>query len=837
MKAFLSHSSKDKAYVEDVASLLRPGSYELDSETFDAGLVNSQAIVKALQRVDLFCLFLSENSVNSAYVEFELLLGLEFIASGRIARFLAICLDDVAFAQASSNAKFFNIVRKTLTPEGASRLIEGTLISVKQADENSFHPFVGREKELQELENQIADYDRPAAKGIFISGNYGSGRRSLARNFYQSQYPRSGRVIPGIKIDAFSGIHELHRNILTTLRPSLTARELRERIQAFELASIDEKRRQTADLLNSLLTAHEAAFLIDNGGLLTDSGALTEEVDAVISKLSARPHPPAIIIAPRMSPLKLRRPQNDLAYVSVRSLPYEATKRLLSRLIKDRDIPLTSEAMDSLVKLSDGHPFNIYRLVIEITEHGVDTFLANPTNFIDWKHRQSSEYVSKIELNESEATILALLRTVPELDFSAIAEALEMNVQLASDSLSRLVNLHVIDGNGDRFQVSPAVLVAVERDKRVRISRDIEQNAMRSIAKSLSLRLEEGTASVSLVDTAVLASLNTNDEMSGFAAAFLLPSHYVWMAKRSYDQRSWEPSIRYAQEGLKGSNRLSLEGIVAACRYICLPAARTGNLIAFDEGITKLRGLNGNDWVKSNIAFLEGFNARLKGRLPTAEKFFREAYDFSPGNISAARELAAICLARDNLDEAEKFAREAFSHAQRNPYVVDILLAVLVKKHGRNAKRVTEINDMFDTLSKVGEEGGKSFYTTRKAEFEHLWGSNKEALRLIELAIKKTPTLFEPQRIYAEILLKDGNKSRASSVLDGMREMVGARNVEDSRTNYRSYLVTYAHYLVEIGEWDQAKKIYDDGAIFTEQERRAAVKEIEITQSYSSKKV
>ncbi|MBY5354956.1 hypothetical protein HFO94_15685 [Rhizobium leguminosarum] len=643
-------------------------------------------------------------------------------------------------------------------------------------------------------------------------------------------------MIPGIKIDAFSGIHELYRNILTTLRPTLTARELRERIQAFELASIDEKRRQTADLLNGLLAAHETAFLIDNGGMLTDSGALTEELDAVISKLSARPHPPAIIIAPRMTPMKLRRSQNDLAYVGVRALPYEATKRLLSRLTKDRDISLSNESLDSLIKLSDGHPFNVYRVVQEIVERGVDVFLASPSDFIDWKHRQSSEYLSKIELGDIDIKLLALLRTVPELDFSAIVAALEMDAQLISDALYRLANLHVIDGSGDRFQVSPAVLVAVERDRRVRISRDAEQNAMRSIAKSLSVRLEEGTASVALVDTAILASLDTNDEMSGFAAAFLLPSHYVWIAKRSYDQRAWERSIRYAKEGLKGSNRLSLEGVVAACRYICLPAARAGDVIAFDEGITKLKSLNGNDWVKSNIAFLEGFNARLKGRLPTAEKLFRDSYDFSPGNISAARELAAICLARDNLDEAEKFAREAFSHSQRNPYVVDILLAVLVKKHGRNAKRVTEINDMFDILSKIGEEGGKSFYTTRKAEFEHLWGNNKEALRLIDVAIKKTPTLFEPQRIYAEILLKDGNKLRASSVLDGMREMVGARDLEDSRTNYRSYLVTYAHYLIEIGEWDQAKKIYDDGAIFTEHERKAAIKEIEVTQSYSTKK-
>ncbi|SNB83255.1 MULTISPECIES: toll/interleukin-1 receptor domain-containing protein [unclassified Agrobacterium] len=836
MKAFLSHSSKDKGYVEEVASLMRPGSYELDSETFDAGLLNSQAIIQALRRADLFCLFLSSNSVQSAYVEFELLLGLEFIASGKIAKFLAVCLDEEAFSQASANAKFFNIVRKRLTPESAVRLIEGTLISTGKADEIGFNPFLGREKELLELERQISDHSRPAAKALFISGNHGSGRKSLAKAFYQTQFPRSGKMIPEIKIDDFTGIHELYRNILSTLRPTLTAKELRSRIQAFELVNLDEQRRQTADLLNALLPAQEAAFLVDNGGILTDSGSLTDEINGLISKLATRPHPPAIIIAPRMIPSKFRRQENDLAYVGVRSLSYEATKRLLSRLTKDKDIILSDEAMDELIKLSDGHPFNIYRLIQEIEERGALSFLSSPSDFLDWKHRQSSEYLAKLYLTELDIQILALLRSVPELDFSAIVSALSVDAETTSDALSKLSHLHVVDGTADRFQISPALRVAVERDRRIKLPKAVEQNAMRNIANSLSVRLEEGTASISLVNTAIIASLDSSENLSGFAAAFLLPSHYVWMAKRYYDQKSWEDSIRHAREGLKGAARLSIEGVVAACRYLCLPGARIGDADAFDEGMSKLEAINTTNWVGSNVAFLKGFQARLKGLLPKAEPLFRRAYELSPGNTSAARELASICLARDNLDEAERFAREAFGQAQRNPYVVDIFLAVLIRKHGRNAKRVSEINEMFDVLEKVGEEGGKSFYTTRRAEFEHLWGSNKEALRLIELAIKKTPRLFEPQRIYAEILLKDGNKIRASSVIDGMREMVNARDVEDSRTNYRAYLVTYSHYLIEIGEWEQAKNVYEDINIFSDKEREAAIKEIEVTQGYSSRR-
>lgn len=125
MKVFLSHSSKDKGFVESVTDLLRPGTFELDSQTFDAGLINSEAIIKSLQRCDLFCLFLSNNSINSSYIDFETMLGIEFIASGKIGRFLAICLDDGAFEKAATNVKFFNVVRKCLEVESTARLILG----------------------------------------------------------------------------------------------------------------------------------------------------------------------------------------------------------------------------------------------------------------------------------------------------------------------------------------------------------------------------------------------------------------------------------------------------------------------------------------------------------------------------------------------------------------------------------------------------------------------------------------------------------------------------------------------------------------------------------------
>ena len=73
-------------------------------------------------------------------------------------------------------------------------------------------------------------------------------------------------------MDAFAGLEELYRKILGALRPTIGVSELRTRIQAFALASNEAKARLIAQLFNTLLTAREAAFLLDAGGILTDSG-------------------------------------------------------------------------------------------------------------------------------------------------------------------------------------------------------------------------------------------------------------------------------------------------------------------------------------------------------------------------------------------------------------------------------------------------------------------------------------------------------------------------------------------------------------------------------------
>jgi hypothetical protein len=114
MKAFLSHSSRDKGIVTAVADELGAANVELDSETFDRGILNVTAIQEALKQYTLYVLFMTKDALASGAVRYEALVAQELFARGIVERFLVICLDEEAFASAEEQWKAFNFVRRAV---------------------------------------------------------------------------------------------------------------------------------------------------------------------------------------------------------------------------------------------------------------------------------------------------------------------------------------------------------------------------------------------------------------------------------------------------------------------------------------------------------------------------------------------------------------------------------------------------------------------------------------------------------------------------------------------------------------------------------------------------
>lgn len=687
MKAFLSHSSKDKALVEEVARFLGGASVELDQNTFDFGELNSEAIADALDRSDLFVLFISSASILSPIVRFEARLAQELYVRGALAKMLFVCLDSASFDRADAGWKNYNIVRHETSAKTIARLIQSTLLDLRAQRGIAEQPFVGRSEDLDAAKERLIDPDKPrGVTSIFVSGNTGVGRRTFARHLYRDVFPEVKSSIAEIAIEDFDGLDELYRKILDQVVSRKTFVELTKDLIDFSNKTDDEKISALVDATAQLQRSRDAIILRDHGGLLNENGSIRKFIQDVIERLDAYPFPPVILVTERTPPQTERSKTPQVVYCPLSSLSPAAVRQLIAMRLRQLGVKYEADQLNRLVELSDAHPFNVNFMMEAINAYTLQVFLANPTSLIVWKNKRTSEFVESIVTNADENIVLSVLRNFPALDFNLLSAACELTIADTAMALASLMDKHLIENGSDTYFISPPLKGAIDRSRRFALAPDRLRRSLQIVSASLNTVDAEAPVPVSMVEAGILASLQADDELPAFVEALLLPSQLVWLARRRYDERHFDDCIKLANDALGSLSRLSLAGRVEACRLLCLSAARVGNSIEFDKGLKSLKSIPAEKWINSTVNFLLGFNARLAGNLPEAEGYQRQAYDFRPGNFSAARELAFICLNRGKIEDAEQFARSAFSSAPDNPYILDILAGVLiqlVKKAGQ----------------------------------------------------------------------------------------------------------------------------------------------------------
>lgn len=836
MRAFLSHASSDKDFVDKVASMLRPGTYELDALTFEKGEMSVNEIINALKRSELFCLFMSEAAGISKYVEFEQRLALELAGAGKISNFLTVCLDEASFDNLSKNTKLFNAVRKVTSPEAVAHLIKGKIISASKDNDRISHPFIGRENELNDLESQVLDFNRPKIKAFFVSGNAGVGRKSILENLISRQYPQVVKSFPRFEVESYAGYDEIFRQVTASLKPSMNFRDYAESATSFSEKPDAEKAKEIANLLNSIIPDNLICFATDAGGMLHESGALSPEMSEIVSHLNDHPHPPLVIVSPRMTPRPLRRPNKDIAYLSVTALSREDTLKLVSWAIKTSNAKCNEIQIEQLMEISDYHPYNVYEMKSIIQEIGVTAFLADTSKFIAWKHKETSAYFKNIKINDLDSKILSVLMFAPELDFGSLVHTLKVDSEEISHSVQSLVDLHVLSYSDDRFSISPPLRIAVERDPRVKLKENDRGEIVNRLASSLTISMEDGSAPIALADAVVLANLESGKIMPAVANALLLPSHRIWLAQRHYDAARWSDCLRLSQDAVKDKSRLSAQGLISGYRLLCLSASRLNEQDFFDGAIAKLTAAAKDSWSKAHVEFLRGFNFRMRGDIIEAEKSFKKSYDLNENDRSTARELASACLITGDNIGAERFARRAYELATNNPYTIDILVSALVKSLGPKCVNDREVNDLLDRLTSLDDEENKSFSHTRKAEIEFLYGSIDKALLSVKEAMRRTPHLFEPKLLNAKILLKQGRKSLVPDEISFLERFTSRTGRSDNKAHKRQVLILKSEYMVETAQFKEAREIFDDSRCFNELDREKHIKKIDIAEAIHSTK-
>ncbi|MCL2722022.1 MAG: toll/interleukin-1 receptor domain-containing protein, partial [Treponema sp.] len=94
INAFLSHSSQQKGYVEMVAKKLGKFSVIYDAWTFEIGNKTIDEIFSGIDASGIFVYFISNEAMESPWVEKEINKAEEYLKNGKLKRFLPLLIDN-----------------------------------------------------------------------------------------------------------------------------------------------------------------------------------------------------------------------------------------------------------------------------------------------------------------------------------------------------------------------------------------------------------------------------------------------------------------------------------------------------------------------------------------------------------------------------------------------------------------------------------------------------------------------------------------------------------------------------------------------------------------------
>ena len=172
MKAFLSHSSEDKDFLQVIFDELGDSAI-YDKKSFIPGHKNNEEMANNIAKSDLFVYFISNNSLSSESVKFECDMAMAYNK-----KILPIIIDDTDISDERINLhikKLFNI-GKIKGRRKIIALIRSIFYELGERQSIKDSIFIGRNGEIGQIEDFLLENKKP--KCIIANGLSDTGRKT-----------------------------------------------------------------------------------------------------------------------------------------------------------------------------------------------------------------------------------------------------------------------------------------------------------------------------------------------------------------------------------------------------------------------------------------------------------------------------------------------------------------------------------------------------------------------------------------------------------------------------------------------------------------------------------
>ena len=695
IKAFLSHSSKDKdSYVRRVAKHLGKDNIIYDEFTFEEGEKPLDEIIKGLEKSEIFVLFISNNALNSDWVKKEIIETNVKLESNSIKKLYPVIIETGLTHEDPRIPRWiqenYNL-KPILRAEVAARRIHDKLRELSWAR----HPelkkrkevFVGRNDKLEEFEQRIHDFEKEKPTVIINSGISGVGRRSfLTRALFKTNIIDSQHTPSAIVLDRNVSIEDFILKL-----NDLGLADLGDSIVSLADKSILEKISIVHKLMKASYESKEIIFLVDDGCVVNYKREITDWfTDAINSYTNSKF--PIFCLASKYKVNFRSRPRNDkYHFVELNELNPNERKRLLSQLLGIYKVDVDTKDYNDINNLLSGFPDQVMYAVDLIREDNI-TSLANKLPLLsDYNNDKAAVLLSQYDGKEVELDFIRLLAQfevisldfifliVPEKTYYPILE------KLAAECIVELIGI-----DGEILRLNDIIRDYIKRN-RLHVNDDFNDSIKKQvekIAKGDDILERDSSEYIFTLKEMLKNGKKVDDKL-------LIPSHYLRCMKDLYfNKGNLDRIIELADIILQKKHTLS-SGVLQDIRYyLCLSLAKKKDPRLLKE----VQNIKGDEHI-----FLLGYYYRLSGRYKDALEKFNGIINAPYVGARSKREIVQIYVQLEEYDKALDFAKRNYEGNRGNQFHTQAYFNCMINSENPETHD-TQLKELISNLRSIDSE-------------------------------------------------------------------------------------------------------------------------------------
>ncbi|KZN67519.1 toll/interleukin-1 receptor domain-containing protein [Pseudoalteromonas luteoviolacea] len=780
IKAFLSHSSKDKDhYVRNVANWLGKDDIIYDEYTFEEGEKPLDEIIEGLDRTEIFVLFLSENALKSEWVIREISEAKIRLDSNQISKIFPIIIDEkVQYTDdripdwLRDNYNLKPIKRACIS----ARRIHNKLreISWKKHPELKIREsyFVGRLRELDQFEERIHDFAKEKPTVLICSGIHGVGRRSLLHEgCLKTNISKCAHKPSAIFLDRNVSIEDfiLKLNDFGLL-------DFEDSLESLSDKNIETKISYIHQIMEAAYKSKELIYFIDDGCLVNYKRELNSWFEQAISSYQ-KSNFPIFCIASKYKVSFAARPKTDsFFFQEINELNAVERKRFFSQLARLYEFELTIPQFDDICNLLSGLPEQVTFAADMLREDNQTNFANKLTVLADYNSEKAAILLNKYEGNESTLDFIRMLSKFEvismEFIFSVVDEEEFYPIieELAAEHIIELIGL-----DGDTVRLNDIVRDYIARN-RLKISQELEQRISEHVKSTIErddLFELDSSEFIFSIKEALKDGNNIDDK-------FLIPSHYLRCMKDLYYNRgSLKRVIELGDLILAKKNNIDQSALQDIRYYLCLALAKTKSQRLLKE-VNLIHG--------EEHHFLLGFYYRLQGRYKDALERFEIIKNSKYVAARCKREIVQVYVQMEEYDKALGYAKNNYEDNRGNQFHTQAYFNCLINTD--DAKKNKDLlRELIDNLRTIKSEQSIEMAQIAEAVFEaKVNDSESSAFDKIKDCILTYPGNHYPLLTACDIAIRFYNIEELESALERLLEISANSHISQRSLNrYKAF--------------------------------------------------